>query len=276
MKGTAGIRTKCGGFEVILSCPRIRYLYIGFARALPDAQKLKAAATLAVFGKAAAASKLTAAEAAAAASLTAEELQLDAGAAVEAVTTGGRTPLHDAAIGGNASVIELLLDAGAAVAAADAAGVTALHYAALNACADVVQLLLDAGASVTATRAGGIIPLHSALQRRRFDAAARLVNAMKPAHADLAKEALARFPQDVQGDVHMALAGWVATMQAQAQQQQEQLDRDRQQVAAERTAAQELLVAACLGMSRMQAAAEPDDADEYFSVDSCGFSDGDE
>jgi hypothetical protein len=71
----AGIRTKPSGFEVILSCPTIRYCYIGFTKTLREARILKAAATLAVFGRAAAASKLTAAESAAAADLPAEEVK---------------------------------------------------------------------------------------------------------------------------------------------------------------------------------------------------------
>lgn len=48
---------------------------------------------------------------------------------------------------------------------------------------------------------------------------------------------------------------------------QEQLDNDRQQRAADRAAAQELLVAACL-KSRSAQAAEVDDAEEFFSAES--------
>uniref|UniRef100_A0A383WI25 Uncharacterized protein n=1 Tax=Tetradesmus obliquus TaxID=3088 RepID=A0A383WI25_TETOB len=136
-------------------------------------------------------------------------------------------------------------------------GRTPLHLAAKLGFASVVQLLLNAGASVstvmTAADVAGRSPLSWALQERHFDTAARLVRAMKPAHADVARKVLDQFPQQL-ASVGMACVELADSVQAQAQQQQEQLDRDRQQLAAERAAAQELLVAACLGMRSAQAA----------------------
>lgn len=120
----------------------------------------------------------------------------------------------------------------------------------------MVHLLLRKGAPVAAADAEGRTPLQLALLKRRFTAAARLVTAMQPAHADLARQVLRQCAGDVQAGVTLALAGMAAASQARAQQQQqEQLDRDRQQLAAERAAAQELLVAACFKLRQASAAA---------------------
>lgn len=59
-------------------------------------------------------------------------------------------------------------------------------------------------------------------------------------------------------NVHMALARLVLATQAQVQQQQQQLDRDRQQLAEDRTAAQHLLLGACLELRKAKAA-DPED-----------------
>ncbi|MYI06752.1 MAG: hypothetical protein F4059_05405, partial [Gemmatimonadetes bacterium] len=85
---------------------------------------------------------------------------LDAGADVNALSHGGRTPLHDAA--GNASnpaVIEFLIAAGAEVNARDNNGDTPLHSAAwYNPHPQIVTALIAGGADVDARDPDGYAP----------------------------------------------------------------------------------------------------------------------
>ncbi|MBC8142791.1 MAG: ankyrin repeat domain-containing protein [Armatimonadetes bacterium] len=92
------------------------------------------------------------------------------GAAIEAVTDKGYTPLLYAVAGREhqdrrtADLVGGLLHAGANVHAQTPKGETPLHFAAANrAPVDVLQLLLDAGANLEATAKRGITPLAGAL-----------------------------------------------------------------------------------------------------------------
>ena len=91
----------------------------------------------------------------------------------------GFTPLHWAAISGNAAAIEALLGAGAQVDARAEDGVTPLHWAAQNGDAAAVEALLDAGAEVDARDGDGQTPLHLAA----FSDSAAAVEALMDAGA---------------------------------------------------------------------------------------------
>jgi len=75
----------------------------------------------------------------------------------------GNTPLHWAALAGNAREVERLLAAGASARATNEAGATPLHYGVGN--DRVVKLLLQAGADPNARSLAGNTPLHSAAAR---------------------------------------------------------------------------------------------------------------
>ena len=81
---------------------------------------------------------------------------------VDAKGNYGNTPLHEAALRGNASVVSILIAAGAEVNAKSNYGNTPLHFAAYYGRASVVSVLIAAGAEVNAKRSGGDTPLHEA------------------------------------------------------------------------------------------------------------------
>ena len=83
---------------------------------------------------------------------------LRAGAAPDARTEYGRTPLHSAALRGHAAAIAALLDAGADPDTRDEKGKPPLHAAAQNGHAAAVAALLDAGADPRARTEDGRIP----------------------------------------------------------------------------------------------------------------------
>ena len=85
---------------------------------------------------------------------------LDAGADVNALSHGGRTPLHEAAAeGSNPAVIELLIAAGADVNARDNNGDTPLHSAAwYNPHPQIATALIAGGADVNARDPDGYVP----------------------------------------------------------------------------------------------------------------------
>ena len=75
----------------------------------------------------------------------------------------GATPLHNAALGGNAEVVKLLLDHGAQMDARDQeSGATPLAYAASLGRAEVVDLLLARGADAVIKNTRGQTPLELA------------------------------------------------------------------------------------------------------------------
>ncbi len=77
----------------------------------------------------------------------------------------GATPLHTAALGGDAEVVKLLLDHGAEINARDQeSGATPLSYAASLGRAEVVDLLLTRGADATLKNTRGQTPLDLAEQ----------------------------------------------------------------------------------------------------------------
>lgn len=73
-----------------------------------------------------------------------------------------RTPLHLAAVRGDAKSAAALLEAGADVAARAQFDMTPLHWAALAGHAEVADLLLKRGADVAAKNLYGMTPLHQA------------------------------------------------------------------------------------------------------------------
>jgi ankyrin repeat protein len=79
----------------------------------------------------------------------------------------GRTPLHYAALEGNAARIRQLLASGLIADAADDNGWTPLHVAAQSNAADATAILLNAGASVDARDAHGNTPLSTAVFNSR-------------------------------------------------------------------------------------------------------------
>lgn len=85
---------------------------------------------------------------------------LEAGADVNALTHGGRTPLHEAAANAsNPAVIELLLSAGADVSARDNNGHTPLHSAAwYNPHPQIATALIAGGADANARDPDGYVP----------------------------------------------------------------------------------------------------------------------
>ncbi|MFW6457497.1 MAG: ankyrin repeat domain-containing protein [Planctomycetota bacterium] len=93
-----------------------------------------------------------------------EEL-LRAGSDPNAQAGFSRTPVHMAAVGGEASTIELLLDNGGDASATDDLGFTPLHYAAFGGGGQVARLLLEAGADPTATAEMDYTPLHTAAEK---------------------------------------------------------------------------------------------------------------
>jgi len=152
---------------------------------------------------------LTLFEACAACEFDRVERLLEGGAAVNACSHDGWTPLHLAAFFGHAKVTELLLahaadvqvrsrnangntplhaalasnqkiaaglliGGGADVNAADAAGWRPLHLAAAHNNLDAMKVLIAQGADISATNAEGLTPLAFARQRNHREAAALL------------------------------------------------------------------------------------------------------
>lgn len=74
------------------------------------------------------------------------------------------TPLHVAAICGNANVVAILLSRGANVNPIDAHGLTPLHNASAEGHAEVVRLLLSKGADLQKKEEDGATPLYYAAQ----------------------------------------------------------------------------------------------------------------
>jgi ankyrin repeat protein len=88
------------------------------------------------------------------------EALLARGAGVNARNSTGATPLHDAALAGNADLARLLIEKGAQVDARDGeSGATPLHHAASWGRAAVVRLLLEKGADPTLRNKSGKTPL---------------------------------------------------------------------------------------------------------------------
>jgi ankyrin repeat protein len=100
-----------------------------------------------------------------------------AGAAINAISGDGWTPLHLAAFFGHTNVAELLLAHGADVTARSAndTGNTPLHAALAANQQLVAGLLIGSGADVNAADAGGWRPLHLAAANNNLDAVQALI-----------------------------------------------------------------------------------------------------
>ncbi|XP_075747052.1 uncharacterized protein LOC119178128 isoform X4 [Rhipicephalus microplus] len=85
---------------------------------------------------------------------------LDVGASTHAVDAGGRTALHWATVGQQATICRLLIQRGCRVDASDNYGRTALHYACSRGSAECASVLLQAHANPNLTDAQGRTPLH--------------------------------------------------------------------------------------------------------------------
>jgi ankyrin repeat protein len=71
-------------------------------------------------------------------------------------------PLHDAARAGDVAQVGALIGEGAAIDAQSARGETPLSLAILAEQGEVVELLIEKGAAIDARNAGGFTPLHAA------------------------------------------------------------------------------------------------------------------
>jgi L-ascorbate metabolism protein UlaG (beta-lactamase superfamily) len=96
------------------------------------------------------------------------------GASLEDVGAGGKTLLHDAAIGGLAPLARRMIARGGNIDAVDGAGKTALHYAVRAGCLEMTGMLLDAGADPNVVDADGRTPLHIAEDNVNGDMEAHL------------------------------------------------------------------------------------------------------
>lgn len=111
------------------------------------------------------------------------EILVRAGATVDAIDDGGRTPLAFACNRGPAAAVRVLLAAGANPNARSRAGTTPLHG--IRGDLEITGLLLDAGADPNGADADGETPLHAVVSRGIDNAAAvveRLVQ--RGAHLD--------------------------------------------------------------------------------------------
>jgi ankyrin repeat protein len=89
--------------------------------------------------------------------------RLDAGEAVDATDTDGRTALMHAVLDGQIDAVRFLLSRGASVDARDRNGYTPLHFAAQENELEIARLLLEAGASVDPQDVHGNTPLWRAV-----------------------------------------------------------------------------------------------------------------
>ena len=96
---------------------------------------------------------------------------LAGGADVNMRAKDGVTPLHQAATSGHFFTIEALLAGGANVNARDENGRTPLHSAAIWNRAAIIPTLLAGGANVNARARNGVTPLHAAAARKTIRAA---------------------------------------------------------------------------------------------------------
>ena len=80
---------------------------------------------------------------------------------------GGWAPLHAAALGGNPAVINEIAKGGADVDARDETSSSPLHWAALAGNSSAVEALIEAGADATARDREGLLPYDRAHERLR-------------------------------------------------------------------------------------------------------------
>jgi uncharacterized protein len=101
---------------------------------------------------------------------------IDEGAAIDAQSERGETPLILAVLEGHAAVAELLITNGADVMARNERGLTPLHAAAYSGSAEMAQLLLDHGAALEdRTNVSGGTPLIVAAEENHVAVAELLI-----------------------------------------------------------------------------------------------------
>jgi ankyrin repeat protein len=101
---------------------------------------------------------------------------IDEGAAIDARSDRGETPLILAILKGHADVVGLLIARGADVMARNERGLTPLHAAAYSGSADVARLLLDHGAELEdRANVSGATPLIVAAEENRVAVAELLL-----------------------------------------------------------------------------------------------------
>lgn len=88
---------------------------------------------------------------------------------------GGWTPLHAAALGGNPAVIAVISNGGADVDARDETSSTPLHWAALAGNSSAVEVLVEAGADASVRDREGLLPYDRAHERLRNTSAYKLL-----------------------------------------------------------------------------------------------------
>ena len=96
---------------------------------------------------------------------------------------GERTPLHAAAVSGDAKAVKVLVDAGAALEAQDHRKRRPLHWAAYKGHTEATTVLCEAGASLEAADDYKKTPLHLAAEQGHAEAAKVLVKAGAPLEA---------------------------------------------------------------------------------------------
>jgi ankyrin repeat protein len=108
--------------------------------------------------------------------LEAARTLIDEGAAIDAQSDRGETPLILAILAGNDAVAELLIEQGAAIDGRNAGGFTPLHAAAYAGDAAIAEDLLDRGADVNdAENKAGVTPLFPAIEEDHAEVAELLI-----------------------------------------------------------------------------------------------------
>jgi hypothetical protein len=205
------------------------------------------------------------------------QMLLDHGASVNCTSTNGSTPLHVAAAQGKVEMVQLLLRRGAIISRETDTGATALTAALTKQHTSVVQLLLNEGAAVSAdtllcaaeqSDSEGVLLVVAALGPaadasvlsnacRSAAAASRMDNvAVLLKQLCLVDPEARRLVVRDLSQPHGAVAACVARLVAETKsvtEQQQRLDQQQRQVAAERLAVQQLVLAAA-GMQRQVAA----------------------
>jgi ankyrin repeat protein len=99
---------------------------------------------------------------------------LQAGAFVDVVDEGGRTPLIQAVWCNGQNLTKILLKAGAKINIQDADGKTALHHAAERGWLEICIILVEAGANLDVLDSQGLTPLQLAEQEDESEIVALL------------------------------------------------------------------------------------------------------